>query len=298
MFSLICQQRYLFWLNTGETPETFLDTVYQIAPNLLLVTRRGNARRQLGQYKLNVVNRILLVYIWLRKYPHLDTLAILFDVSPQTVSALLYQGIVVLWRHFHSVIAWPSNREWNAMRNAWREFPNAVGCIDVTPHEIFIPSTEPQRNVYSGHRHLHLLNIQMICDNNGHILFLQTGFLGNTHDSQSFRLMERIGPGSAHDMPAGLFILADKGYPDIPPLLTPFKQNKIRRMRTNREKRKARRFNRELSRKRIKIEHTFKHIKDYKCVSGIWRQERWLLPVVVELCNFLTERHITLFEEI
>lgn len=232
--------------------------VINVAPQLNAITRRGHLRRRVSRFKLDIANRVLLLLIWLRKYPHLDTLSLLFDIIPQNVSALIVQGIIVLWRHFHSQITWPTNREWNSMRNTWPEFPNAVGCIDVTPHEIYTPSTEPQRNFYSGHRHYHLLSTQMICDNNGHIRFLQSGFLGSTHDAQSFRLMADIGPFTNYDLPPGVVLLADKGYPDVPPLLTPFRQVQIRRLRTNRERRKAQRFNRELSRRRIKIEHIFK----------------------------------------
>ena len=32
VFAMIYEQRYLFWLNTGETPESFVDTVFQVAP--------------------------------------------------------------------------------------------------------------------------------------------------------------------------------------------------------------------------------------------------------------------------
>ena len=297
VFSLICQQRYLFWLNTGHTADTFLQIVRDTVPRFAMLTRRGNPRRRMGRFKLSIINRVLLVFIWLRKYPHTHTLALLFDVSPQTVCALLYQGIIVLWRHFSAAVTWPNNREWNNMRNTWEHFPNAVGCIDVTPHEILIPSNEPQREFYSGHRHFHLLNTQMICDNAGRIRFLQAGFLGSTHDSQTFRLMEPIGPGLALDIPPGLVLLADKGYPDNPPLLTPFRQVQIRRM-NRRDARRARRFNRELSSKRVKIEHIFKNLKDFKCVTGIWRHPRWLLPTVIELCAYLTELRLRLFEEV
>ena len=156
------------------------------------------------------------------------------------------------------------------MRNIWPKFPNVVGCIDITPHEILIPSIQPQRNFYSGHRHFHLLNTQMVCDNTLDFS-MQAGFLGSTHESQSLRLMQPVGPGLGLDVPAGVVFLSDKGHSDVPQLLTPFRQNQIRRMRlTNREKRKARRFNRELSRKRV---------------TGIWRQERWLLPVVIRIVH-------------
>ena len=64
---------------------------------------------------------------------------------------------------------------------------------------------------YSGHRHFHLLNTQLICDNTGHVRFLQTGFLGGMHDSQTFRLMEPVSPGQVLDLPNGVVLLADKG---------------------------------------------------------------------------------------
>lgn len=296
-FSYISQQQYLFWLNTGETPETFMHIVRQTAPRFFAITRGGNPRQRAREYKLSIVNRILLVFIWLRKYPHTDTLALMFDISPQTVSALLYQGINVLWHYFHSQVTWPSVREWDAMRNTWPRFPDAVGCIDVTPHEIQIPSTEPQRAFYDGHRHYHVLNTQMICDNSGHIRFLQAGFLGSIHDSQSYRLMVPLGPGQTLNIPQGVVFLADKGYPDIPPLLTPFRRVQIRRL-GNRARRTAINFNRNLSRRRIKIEHIYKNLKDFKCVTGIWRHPRWLLPTVVELCTFLTESRISMFEQL
>ena len=42
--------------------------------------------------------------------------------------------------------------------------------------------------------------------------------------------MERIGPGTNNDMPLDVVLLADKGYGDIPPLLTPFRAAQIRRL--------------------------------------------------------------------
>ena len=32
VFSMIREQKYLFWLNTGETPETFLEVVAEVSP--------------------------------------------------------------------------------------------------------------------------------------------------------------------------------------------------------------------------------------------------------------------------
>ena len=61
------------------------------------------------------------------------------------------------------------------------------------------------------------MNSQLIVDNLGNIVFLQAGFLGSMNDAGNFNLMERIEPGTNNDMPAGLVLLADKGYGNIPP---------------------------------------------------------------------------------
>ena len=100
----------------------------------------------------------------------------------------------------------------------------------MVPHEVNRPLTEPQREIFSGHRHYHLMNTQLIVDSLGNILFLQAGFLGCMNDAGNFHLMEQIGHGSDNDMPVGLILLADKGYGDIPLLLTPFHQTQIRGM--------------------------------------------------------------------
>ena len=187
--------------------------------------------------------------------------------------------------------------EWNFLWGNWRYFPNAVGCIDGTPHEIYRPQIEPQQDLFSGHRHYHILNTQLIVGNVGNIVFLQAGFLRSPNDAGNFNLMERIGPGTNYDMPPDVVLQADKGYGDIPPLLTPFRAAHIRRLPRHGQ-RVARRFKRKLSRCRIIIENTIKHIKTYQTVGSIWRHPRWFQPIVVELCTFLAQRHVLLFYDL
>ena len=167
----------------------------------------------------------------------------------------------------------------------WEEFPNVVGAIDTTPHEIYRPLIEPQRPFYSGYRHYHCMNTQLVMDNEGHIRFVQAGFLGSTHDAVSFRLMEPIGPGRNLDLPPNAKLLADKAYPDGGSLLTPVKANQMHLL-NRRDRRRARMFNTLLSKRRVKIEHIFKEVKTYKAIGQNWRHPRWLMPVCVELVAF------------
>ena len=91
----------------------------------------------------------------------------------------------------------------------WEEFPYIVGAIDTTPHEIYRPLIAPQGPFYSGYRHYHCMNTQLVMDNEGHIRFVQAGFLGSTHDAASFRLIKPIGRGRNLDLPPNAKLLAD-----------------------------------------------------------------------------------------
>lgn len=84
-------QRYLFWLNTGELPETLLDITNTISRRLALLKRRGGRRQRIRGY--NSINKVLM---WLRKYPCIDTFALMFDASPLTVSAMIHSVVPVL----------------------------------------------------------------------------------------------------------------------------------------------------------------------------------------------------------
>ena len=297
VFSLISRQAHLFWRNTGETPVSFLRLANDILPTLQNLRLDGQPRQRQRRLKINVINQVLLVTMWLRKYSHIDTLALWFDVDPTSVIRIIYRTLPVMWRYFQNQITWPSVAEWRNLVGNWPELPNSVGAIDVTPHEIYRPQSEPQRPFYSGHRHRHCLNTQLIMDNEGHIRFLHAGFLGSTHDSTSYRLMQPIGPGLALDLPAGFNLLADQGYPDGGALMTPIRARQMPLLNPG-QRRRARKFNRALSSRRVKVEHIFKEVKTFKAVSNIWRHPRWLQPVCVELATFLAERRIGLFQRL
>jgi len=282
VFSLIADQRWLFWRNTGETPDSFLQIVQAISLSLFRLTVHGQQRVRQRRQKLSLANQILLVMIWIRKYPQ----------HPTSVIRIFYKIIPELWQYFSNQIEWPTVQEWTNMMGNWPEFPNVIGTIDSTPHRIYRPLTEPQRLYYSGHRHYHCMHTQIIIDNEGHIRFLQSGFLGRTHDSQSFRLMGPIGA-----LPPNAKFLADKGYFDGGPLLTAVRPNQMRAL-NQRDSRRARKFNRRHRRRRVKVEHVIKEVKTFKAVSQLWRHPRWLMPVCVELAVFLAERRLRLFDAV
>ena len=247
-------------------------------------TRRLRVRD--NPFTLDIRNRILLVFIWLRMYPEVAMLSGLFMISPATVQREIRFLLPVLWNYFKEQVKWPTAEQWLEMANHWDMFPGAVAVIDGTRHRIQRPQTEPQQLFYSGHCRYHNFSTQIIMDNQGNIVFIQSGFLGHNNDSGQFQLMANIGTDQELHLPPGLYILADKGYPCTYPLLTPCRDiggDLTRQL-----------FNRELSKVRTRVEHCIRRVKEYGAVHHLWRHERWLFPVVNELCAFLAQRHIEL----
>jgi len=164
------------------------------------------------------------------------SLSLWFDIDLSSVVRIIYKLVPELWRYLQNQISWPNLHEWANLMGNWPEFPNAVGAIDTTPHEIYRPLTEPQRPFYSGYRHYHCMNTQLVIDNEGHIRFVQARFLGSTHDAVSFQLMEPIGLGRNLDFLPNANLLADKAYPAGGRLLTPIRANQMALL-NNRERR-------------------------------------------------------------
>lgn len=143
VFVEYANQKHQFWLNTGELPETMMHITTRISAELSRLNRRGRLRQRRRNSKISNVNKVLLTLMWLRKYSCLETLASMFDISPSAVCSIIYRVVPILWRYFRNQVSWPNLAYCNFLRGNWHYFPNAVGCIDGTTHEIYRPQVEP-----------------------------------------------------------------------------------------------------------------------------------------------------------
>ena len=71
---------------------------------------------------MNNTNKVLLTFLWLRKYSDSDTLALFFDSSRSTVSHIIHSVVPALWRFSSNEVTWLSIAEWNRMQGEWRFF--------------------------------------------------------------------------------------------------------------------------------------------------------------------------------
>ena len=216
-------------------------------------------------------------------------LSAIFDVCVSSIKVEIRTMCTCFESKISSYIRWPSVQEWSAMRGIWEKIPSAVGAVDGTSHRINRPQNEPQEQYFSGHRHCHVIHTQIIIDNHGTIVHVESGFLGHINDAQQFNLMTRIGPNLQLPFPENCHLLADRIYANRFPLLTAYKSVQIGRMEGPRL-RKYRKFNSYLTCCRVSVEHSIARLKSYRAVSDVWRHPRHLLSRTVNICAGLVRR--------
>lgn len=153
-----------FWYLTAETPATLDSVVQRVAPDVTkprMFPRIPISNRRRSCI-LDVRNRVLLVTIWLRIYPTYHTLASMFQISKSTVHEEIYHIVPILFLHFRRFLTWHNLRQWSTFVGQWKNYPNAVGCIDATIHRIRRPTGRLQTEFYRGDKKKHFISTQMI----------------------------------------------------------------------------------------------------------------------------------------
>ena len=289
LYTELLTRPWLFYNMTGETPQSLQAVVQDLGPVISNMNMDGQPRQRASRCKLTMHNRILLVFIWLWRYQTSSELSALFLISPTVIERNIQLIIPILCQYFQHFLQWPSNEEWLQRFGYWENFPAAVAVIDGTLHEIYRPITDTQELFYSGRVKYHCFSSQLVVDNQGNIVFARCGFLGRCNDAGQWQhIVPQIGQGTPNPLPPNAYILADKGYPNEDPLLTPWRRQRL----DGHPDRQL--FNQELGRLRESVEHSIKRFKEYKIVSNLWRHERALAVRVMELCASLAQRHIVL----
>lgn len=136
--------------------------------------------------------------------------------------------------------------------------------VDVTEQAIQRPQRK-QKNYYSGKKKRHTLKTEIQTSPTGEILRVSKSYPGSRHD---FDIRKKEKPISDE-----FRIYADSGYQGLqnihPQAIIPFKKSKSVKLDSFQKK-----FNRELSRRRIKIEHVIGNMKKYKIMQERYRNGR------------------------
>jgi DDE superfamily endonuclease/Helix-turn-helix of DDE superfamily endonuclease len=227
------------------------------------VTNDGRKRKVYARQKF------LMTLIYLRQNVNHTVVGQMFGVSADTSENVFQEVIPILQREFPSQ-KWEAEKKW---RKGKKWSPEEVDYLIIDSFETPIKRSsinEKQRKKYSGKKKMHTLKSQLITDQNGEIIQIDAGFDGPKSDIEIYRDTKL--KKEWLEKPK----LGDKAYigEDIE---TPQKKPKGGEL-TEEEKEK----NRELSAKRVIVEHGVRKVKTFKILRQDYRLGVWLYPKIAE----------------
>ncbi|XP_067215635.1 putative nuclease HARBI1 [Linepithema humile] len=147
-------------------------------------------------------------------------------MSQSVFSGILHLVVTALNNHMPEWIKYSTERQEIEIikRQYWdnARFPGVTGAIDGTHIAIWPPQKE-REHLFINRKLYHSLNVMLVSDYFGKILYVSTAHGGRTHDARvwassalSVHLEERFWNGET-----GTWLLGDSGYPTLPYLMTP-----------------------------------------------------------------------------
>jgi hypothetical protein len=135
-------------------------------------------------------------------------------------------------------------------------------CVDSTVLRI---GKGKSKETYSGYKHHHGVKFQVVINNESYIKHVSKSYSSSIHDKKLF-ISEYKNLCTKIDNNLG--ILGDKGYSGLKELKVeiPIKRNELK-YKDNKDLSKAN--NKNLSSRRIKIEHVFAYIKSYRVMQRL-----------------------------
>ncbi len=191
-------------------------------------------------------------------------------MSADTSENVFHEVIPILQKVFPSQ-KWEAEKKWRKGEQKWS--PEEVDYLLIDSFETPIGRAsinEKQRKKYSGKKKMHTLKSQLITDQAGEIIQLDAGFDGPKSDIEIYRDTKLKKQWLEKQK------LGDKAYlgEDIE---TPQKKPKGGEL-TEEEKAK----NREISAKRVIVEHAVRRVKGFKIMRQDYRLGNWLFPKIAE----------------
>ncbi len=261
---------------TGVSTELFGEMVEKIRP--LWDVRRDNFDEGGRIYNLSELeDHVLAMLIYYRCYITYVFMGFLFNSHETTVmrSVSRIERIAVKVIHIEK------------KREISREEVEYL-ITDVTEQPVQRPKRK-QKRYYSGKKKRHTQKIEITADGKGRIHSVSGTHPGKVHDFNIYK-----GKKNRHKFP-GVPEKADIGYQGIHKIKKnaeiPYKKPKGGELSPEQKK-----FNRELSKKRIKVENVIRDIKIFRVVSDTYRNRRRghgiKINIIAGIVNMKTEKRL------
>lgn len=213
-------------------------------------------------------NHILLMLIYYKFYITYDFLALMFGVDASTANRAVKRIEPILSKISH----------FEKRRDTEQEVLSTI-ILDTTEQRIERPSKE-QKVYYSGKKKCHTIKTEIQINKKGKIISISKPHPGSMHD---FNIRKQEKP-----IDFRVFVLADSGYQGLkdihPRSFIPFKKPKNKELGIAKSY-----YNKILSKKRIKVEHSIGSIKKYRILQDRYRNKiedyHYKTKIIAEIIN-------------
>ena len=287
----------VFRAMTGLTPELFAALLVDVLPALdaadFARRDRPDRARAVGAGHptgIDPADRILLAVVWLRVYPTHAVLGYLFGVSESAARRLLGWSLPVLARAGKDTMRMPDPGKYGRQNlpALLKNTPGLAVLVDTFEQPTHRPKRR-QRRYYSGKKKRHTLKAQVgVDEETGRVVHVPPSVPGPGSDLTVLKASGLLGR-----LPEGVGVIGDTAYlgigaarPDIPSA-TP------RRKPKGKPRPAAdRRYNRAISRRRVKVEHTIGRLRVFQALTQVNRHGRTKHEVRVRAVAGLVNRLI------
>ena len=277
----------------GLPPKVLAEVMFLTLPELenertaRLQKRQGRKRRfhqRDGRPReVKPFQKVLMCLLYLRHNTSHEVVGRMFGKSADTSENAFIEVLPVLRRLFPQQ-KWEAERRHGRADEPWT--PSKVERVIVDSFETYVPrpsNHERQKRLYSGKKKRHTLKTQIYTDQDGGILSVGKAYRGPKADIKIYE--EEPIAELLTDKPR----MGDKAYADgkHPEIETPMKKPKGKEL--NAEQLAA---NKEVSRKRVRVEHGIRSVKGWRIVRDEYRMPLGLFTsvsaAVVGLIQFAT----------
>lgn len=205
-------------------------------------------------------DKLFYVLFYLKCYPTFDLAGAIYGVNRSQTKRWLQYYKPVLEKTLGKELLLPL-RKISSEKEFSKLFPSIKEVyIDGTERVINRPKKN-QKESYSGKKKHHTKKNLIVCNKNKKVLVLTKTVSGRNHDYSIFKKGDIKIPSNVKSFLDLGFYGIGKDYPNLTTVL-PIKKSKGKELSYC-----DKLFNRIVSRKRVKVEHTISGIKRYKCVS-------------------------------
>ena len=239
---------------TGVDVDLFFEMAEKVRP--LWKKRRDNFEKGGRKYNLRgIENHLLAMLLYYRCYVTYEFLSFFFDSDETTVMRAVKRTEKIAVQVIHI----------EKKRELTREDAEYL-IIDATEQPVQRPK-KGQKKYYSGKKRKHTLGTRLVVGPVGRIFSVSAAYPGSVHDFRIYK--EQKGRDRFHGIPKK----ADGGYQGIAAYdrlaEIPFKKPRNGELTAE-----QRAYNRDLSRKRIKVENVIRELKIFKILSETYRNRR------------------------